>query len=169
MEVAAAPVRFDKATAARIQSVDLLRGLVMVIMALDHVRDFFHADAYHFSPEDLAQTNGILFFTRWITHFCAPVFVFLAGTSVQLSSSKRGGLPALSRHLIARGIWLIFLEWTVLEFMWTFNFQYQVVVLQVIWVIGWSMIVLAGLVWLPQRAVAVFALAMIAIHNAFDR
>lgn len=169
MQAVSTPVKSDKAAAARIQSVDLLRGMVMVIMALDHVRDFFHADAYHFSPENLARTNGMLFFTRWVTHFCAPVFVFLAGVSVQLSSAKRDGLRAVSRRLITRGIWLIFLEWTVLEFMWTFNFEYQMVVLQVIWVIGWSMIALAGLIWLPQRAVAIFALAMMALHNAFDR
>jgi uncharacterized membrane protein len=157
-----------KSTAARIQSVDLLRGVVMVIMALDHTREFFNADAYHFSPEDLTQTNGLLFFTRWITHFCAPVFVFLAGVSVQLASGKRRALPAVSRHLVGRGLWLIFLEWTVLEVMWTFNFHYQMVMLQVIWVIGWSMIVLAGLVWLPRRAVAIFALGMMVLHNALD-
>jgi len=153
---------------SRIQSVDLLRGLVMAIMALDHTRDFFHADAYHFSPEDLARTNGLLFFTRWITHFCAPVFVFLAGVSVYLSSARWGSRAAVSRHLISRGLWLIFLELTVLDLMWNFNFRYELVVLQVIWVIGWSMILLAGLIWLPHRAIAVFALAVIALHNLTD-
>lgn len=168
MQAVATPPTSGRAVTPRIQSVDLLRGVVMVIMALDHVRDFFHADAYHFSPEDLTRTHALLFFTRWITHFCAPVFVFLAGVSVQLSSSKRDNLSAVSRSLVTRGLWLIFLEWTVLEFMWTFNFHYQMVVLQVIWVIGWAMIVLAGLVWLPRRVVAAFALAMIVFHNAFD-
>lgn len=146
---------------SRIQSVDLLRGLVMAIMAIDHVRDFFHTASYHFSPEDLRNTYAALFFTRWITHFCAPIFVFLAGVSVYLSGAR-------SRHLVTRGLWLIFLEWTVFELMWTFNFQYQIVVLQVIWVIGWSMIVLAGLIWLPRRVVAVFALGMIVLHNLLD-
>ena len=153
---------------SRIQSVDVVRGIVMIIMALDHTRDFFHFSAHHFNPEDLTKTNGILFFTRWITHFCAPLFVFLAGVSVRLASSKRPGRGGLSRHLVARGLWLIFLEWTVFEFMWTFNFQYQVVVLQVIWAIGWSMIFLAALIWLPERVIAAFAVALIVFHNAFD-
>src|SRR5215472_9890012 len=129
MQVVAPPVPAARTSATRVQSVDLLRGLVMVIMALDHVRDFFRADAYQFNPENVARTTGILFFTRWITHFCAPVFVFLAGVSVQLSSAARAGRPAVSRHLITRGLWLIVLEWTVLEFMWTFNFHYRMVVL----------------------------------------
>ncbi|HJZ95869.1 MAG TPA: heparan-alpha-glucosaminide N-acetyltransferase domain-containing protein [Candidatus Solibacter sp.] len=169
MQAVAAPPAQDKSTATRIQSVDLLRGIVMIIMALDHVRDFFHTGAYHFSPEDLRQTYGFLFFTRWITHFCAPTFVFLSGVSVRLAAAKRPGRGALAKHLIARGLWLIYLEWTVFEFMWTFNFHYQLVVLQVIWVIGWGMILLAGLIWLPERVVAVLAVATILLHNAFDR
>jgi uncharacterized membrane protein len=168
MQLVAEPPKSAPATSVRIQSVDLLRGLVMVIMALDHIRDFFHADAFHYSPEDLSKTTGILFFTRWITHFCAPVFVFLAGVSVQLSSDRWGGRSAVSRHLVTRGLWLIFLEFTVLEFMWTFNFRYELVMLQVIWAIGWSMIVLAGLIWLPRRAVAIGAVAMMALHNTLD-
>src|SRR5215475_9787156 len=122
----------DQGASKRIQSVDLLRGIVMVIMALDHTRDFLHSGAYHFSPEDLTKTYGLLFFTRWITHFCAPVFVFLAGVSVRLASEKRRSLGDVSRHLIARGVWLIVVEWTIMEFAWTFNFRYQLVVLQVI-------------------------------------
>src|SRR5437899_3484051 len=128
-------------TKTRIESIDVLRGIVMIIMALDHVRDYFHITSNTDNPLNLATTTPILFFTRWITHFCAPVFVFLAGVSIQLSSAKWGGLPAVSRRLITRGLWLIFLEWSVFEFMWTFNFRYQIVMLQVIWVIGWSMIV----------------------------
>jgi uncharacterized membrane protein len=169
MQAVATSERAEKATSARIQSVDLLRGIVMVIMALDHTRDFLHTSAYHFSPENLAKTYGFLFFTRWITHFCAPVFVFLAGVSARLSAAKRPDPSAVSRHLIARGIWLIFIEWTVMEFAWTFNFHYQLVVLQVIWVIGWGMILLAGLVWLPTRLVAALSAVMIVGHNAFDR
>ncbi len=159
----------ERGDKGRIQSVDLLRGIVMVIMALDHTRDFLHYSAYHFSPEDLSKTYGFLFFTRWITHFCAPVFVFLSGVSVRLASAKRTGRTEVSRHLIARGLWLIAIEWTVMEFAWTFNFRYQLVVLQVIWVIGWGLILLAGLIWLPPRVVAVGAVVMIVAHNAFDR
>jgi uncharacterized membrane protein len=169
MPATAVQAASEKATAVRAQSIDLLRGAVMIIMALDHTRDFFNTDAYHFSPEDLTQTNGILFFTRWITHFCAPVFVFLAGVSAELAAAKRPGLGEVSRHLITRGLWLIALEFTVLEVMWTFNFHYDMVVLQVIWATGWSMIVLAGLIWLPRRVTAVFALAMIAFHNLLDK
>src|SRR5215475_6188166 len=166
MPAAIAPI-YPK-PAARIQSVDLLRGIVMVIMALDHIRDFFHAGAFQFSPEDLTRTSGILFFTRWITHFCAPTFVFLAGVSVDLSSSKRRGKAAVARHLVSRGIWLIFLEWFVLQLLWTFNFRYEFVLLQVIWAIGCSMLVLAALIWLPRRIIAAFAIAMILLHNALD-
>jgi uncharacterized membrane protein len=159
----------DKAVSQRIQSVDLLRGIVMVIMALDHTRDFLHTSAYHFSPEDLSKTYGFLFFTRWITHFCAPVFVFLAGVSVRLASAKRPGRADMSRHLIARGLWLIFVEIVVMDVAWTFNFRFQLFVLQVIWVIGWGLILMAGLVWLPERVVAIGAVVVIAGHNLFDR
>jgi uncharacterized membrane protein len=165
---AVAATEAGRSTSSRIQSVDLLRGIVMVIMALDHTRDFLHYSAYHFSPENLSKTYGFLFFTRWITHFCAPVFVFLAGVSVRLASGKRAGRADMSRHLIARGLWLIVIEWTIMEFGWTFNFRYQLVVLQVIWVIGWGLILLAGLIWLPTRVVAVGAVVMIVAHNAFD-
>ena len=168
MQTAAEPASAAKRTGARIQSVDLLRGAVMIIMALDHIREFFNADAFIFNPEDLSRTTAILYFTRWITHFCAPVFVFFAGVSVYLSSSKRANRAAISRHLIARGLWLIFLEFTVLEVAWTFNFRYEVVLIQVIWTIGWSMIVLAGAIWLPRSVVAVLAVATIALHNLLD-
>jgi uncharacterized membrane protein len=157
-----------KRVASRVQSVDLLRGAVMIIMALDHTRDFFHSQAYQFSPEDLRQTYPLLFFTRWITHFCAPIFVFLAGVSVHLSSAKRVGKAEVAASLVKRGLWLIFLEWTLFEFMWTFNFHYQLVALQVIWVIGWGMLTLAALIWLPRRLIAAIAIAFILGHNAFD-
>jgi uncharacterized membrane protein len=151
-----------------VDSVDLLRGLVMVIMALDHVRDFFHADAQLFSPEDLTRTNGMLFFTRWITHFCAPVFVFLAGVSVHFLAPRRVSRSAVSRFLVTRGVWLIFLEWAVMPVAFSFNFSYRLVLVQVLWALGWSMIVLAGLIWLPRAWILTLALGMIAFHNAFD-
>jgi len=153
---------------ARLQSVDVLRGLVMVIMALDHVRDFFHAGAQHFPPEDLTQTTAVLFFTRWITHFCAPVFVFLAGTAAFLSG-RRGKRPAdVSRFLWTRGLWLIVLETAVVTLGSSFDVSYTFVVWQVIWAIGWSMIALSVLIFLPWRALLVVSVGMIALHNTLD-
>jgi uncharacterized membrane protein len=151
----------------RLDSVDLLRGLVMVIMALDHVRDYFHSDALLFDPTDLSKTNVALFFTRWVTHFCAPVFVFLAGTGAFLSASRGKTRAELSRFLLTRGLWLILLELTVVKLGWSFSFDTQFVV-QVIWAIGVSMIVLALLVHLPVWAITGFGVLMIATHNLFD-
>jgi uncharacterized membrane protein len=105
---------------ARITSIDLLRGIVMIIMALDHSRDFFHYDAFFYDPTDLSKTNGAVFFTRWITHFCAPVFVLLAGTSAFLSSQRKTK-KELSIFLLTRGLWLIFLEISLINFAWYFN------------------------------------------------
>lgn len=113
----------------RLDSVDLLRGLVMVLMALDHVRDYF-TDA-HFSPTDLSRTNAALFFTRWITHFCAPVFFLLAGAGAYLSMTRGRARSELGFYLFTRGLWLIVLELTVVSFAWTFNLD-QGVYLQVI-------------------------------------
>jgi len=152
----------------RIQSVDVLRGIVMVIMALDHIRDFFHYDSQLFSPEDLTKTNALLFFTRWITHFCAPVFVFLAGTGSYLATRRGMTRASVSRFLVTRGLWLVIVEMTLVLFGGTFNLSYQFVVWQVIWAIGWSMIALSLLVYLPWRALLVFRVLMIAAHNAFD-
>jgi uncharacterized membrane protein len=158
-----------KAVRERIDSVDILRGLVMAIMALDHVRDFFHDGSQLYSPEDLAHTNGVLFFTRWITHFCAPVFIFLAGLSVHFFAPRRGELTQVSRFLVQRGLWLIFLDWGVMSVILSFNFAYRVILVQVLWATGWSMIVLAGLIWLPRRVILAIALGLIVLHNAFDR
>ncbi len=153
----------------RLNSVDLLRGIVMVIMLLDHTRDFFHRDALDFDPTDLTKTNTILFFTRWITHFCAPIFVFLAGTSSYLQTLSGKSKADLSAFLIKRGFWLILLEFTLIRTLIWFNFDYHLLAtLQVIWAIGVSMIVLAGLIYLPLRVVAVASIAIIALHNLLD-
>lgn len=157
------------AARARLYSVDALRGVVMVIMALDHVRDFFHVYAKTFDPLDPAKTWTALFFTRWVTHFCAPTFVFLAGTGAFLSTRRGRTKKELSRFLLTRGLWLILLEVTLVRFGWLFNFDYHFVLLQVIWAIGWGMIALAGLVFLPVRFVAAFGLATILLHNLLDR
>jgi len=154
----------------RFDSVDFLRGLVMVIMLLDHTREFVHADALHSSPTDLSKTYVALFFTRWITHLCAPTFVLLSGTSIYLQK-MRGKSPAeLSKFLLTRGLWLIVLEFTLIRFSLFFNFDYNFFGLaEVIWIFGVSMIVLAGAIYLPVRVVAVFGIAIIALHNLLDR
>jgi len=154
---------------ARLDSVDAVRGIVMVIMALDHVRDFFHAYAKTLDPLDPAQTWTGLFFTRWVTHFCAPTFVFLAGAGAFLSTRRGKTKGELSWFLLTRGLWLILLEMTVVRLGWFFNFDYHLVIMQVIWAIGWGLVVLAGLVFLPTRAIAAFGLAMILLHNLLDR
>src|ERR1700683_4228306 len=115
----------------RITSIDLLRGLVMVIMALDHVRVFFHAQAMTVDPTDMSTTTPQLFFTRWITHFCAPVFVFLSGTSIYLQGLKKTKKD-LSLFLIKRGLWLVFAEIFIIALAWTFNPFYHIIILQVI-------------------------------------
>jgi uncharacterized membrane protein len=151
----------------RLDSVDLLRGLVIVIMALDHARDYF--TIARFDPTDLTQTTTGIFLTRWITHICAPVFVFLAGTSAFLYQARGRSRAEVSRFLLTRGLWLVVLELTAVRWAWTFNFSYtELLFVQVIWVIGASMIVLAGLVYLPLRAVAAVGIAMIVGHNLLD-
>jgi uncharacterized membrane protein len=151
---------------AREPSIDILRGLVMVLMALDHVRDFF--TQVRFDPLDLAQTSAPLFLTRWVTHFCAPTFVLLAGVSAYLMS-QRCSRAELSRFLFTRGLWLVVLEVTLMSLVWTFNVRYDHgLFLQVIWAIGVSMMVLALLVHLPMRAIALFSLIVICGHNLLD-
>lgn len=150
---------------ARLDSIDLLRGLVMVVMALDHVREYFQD--VRFSPTDLAATTPAYFWTRWVTHFAAPVFVLLAGTSAFLSGERRSNAH-LSHFLLTRGLWLIVLELTVVTFAWTFDVRFPELIAQVIWAIGWSMVALAGLVWLPVPAVGAIGVAILALHNLAD-
>ena len=151
----------------RIESIDLLRGIVMIIMALDHVRDYFHADAFVFDPTDLSQTSVPLFFTRWITHYCAPVFIFLAGTSAFLVGNRKGK-KELSIFLLKRGLWLVFLELVVVNFAWFFNLHFSVFLLGVIWVIGISMILLAAFIHLPWKLILLTGILLVAGHNLFD-
>ena len=153
----------------RINSVDFLRGLVMVIMLLDHVRDFIHFDATRFSPTDLSKTNAALFFTRWITHFCAPTFVFLAGTSIYLQMLRGKSRAELSKFLLTRGLWLIFLEFTVIRLSLVFNLDYSFFgFAEVIWIFGVSMIILAALIRLPVSAVGIIGIMLIVFHNLLD-
>jgi uncharacterized membrane protein len=147
----------------RIVSIDVLRGLVMALMALDHTRDYFSAGG--FNPRDLSEPA--LFLTRWITHFCAPTFVFLAGLSAFLYGSKRT-TGELSRFLVTRGLWLILIDLTLIRFGWRFDFNLLQAVAGIIFVIGASMIALAALIWLPRWAIAGVALLMIGGHNLFD-
>lgn len=151
----------------RITSIDLLRGFIMIIMALDHVRDYFHADAFIYDPLDLSKTSVVLYFTRWITHFCAPIFVLLAGTSAFLSGQRKTK-KELAAFLVKRGIWLIILEETAINFSWFFNIHFTFFILGVIWVLGLSMICLAALIFLPGRWILGIALLMIFGHNLLD-
>ena len=155
------------AKSRRIESIDLLRGTVMVIMVLDHVRDYFHINAFLFNPTDLSRSNAPLFLTRWITHFCAPVFCVLAGTSAYLYGLKKSR-KQLSRFLLTRGIVLILAEFTIISFGWTFYPFYHIIIFQVIWAIGFSMMILSVLVYLPLRAILIFGILLIAAHNLLD-
>jgi uncharacterized membrane protein len=150
---------------ARVESIDVLRGVVMILMALDHVRDYFGAPG---NPTDPARASAALFFTRWVTHFCAPVFFLLTGTGAFLARGRRS-TPDLSRFLIARGVWLVLLELTLFRcFAYQFNVDYRVTMLVILWALGWSMIVLGLLVYLPVWAVTALGVALIATHNLFD-
>jgi uncharacterized membrane protein len=156
-----------KIKTSRIESIDILRGVVMVIMALDHVRDYFHYGSFFIDPTDLETTTPILFFTRFITHYCAPIFVFLAGTSAFLYGSRKTK-PELFKFLFSRGIWLIFLEIVVNNFIWTFNFSFSIQIFQVIWAIGFSMVCLSFLIYLPKKALLILGIILIAGHNVLD-
>ncbi|WP_295715014.1 heparan-alpha-glucosaminide N-acetyltransferase domain-containing protein [Mucilaginibacter sp.] len=151
----------------RITSIDFLRGTIMIIMALDHVRDYLYSGSFLFDPLDLAKTNGLLFFTRWITHFCAPIFMLLAGTSAFLMSRKKTQ-KELSVFLVKRGLWLVFLELVVVNFGWNFNIAFPMLLFITIWALGISMIVLAALIHLPKKLILVCCLVVIFGHNLFD-
>ncbi len=158
------------AAGARISEIDMMRGLVIVLMALDHVRDYFLGGpgmAGIGNLLDPATTTPALYVTRWITHLCAPTFVFLTGLSAYLQFVKGKGTSQLSRFLLTRGLWLIFLEVTVLSFGWSFGFPYPIF-LQVIWAIGFCMLALAALVWLPRVAVLAIGVVIVAGHNLLD-
>ena len=155
------------ANSKRIESIDLLRGLVMIIMALDHTRDFFHSQALTGDPLDLATTTPFLYFTRWVTHFCAPTFVFLSGLSAWLQS-KRKTKKELSRFLITRGLWLVLLELTVITLGITGDIHFSFFVLQTIWSIGISMIILGLVIWLPFNMILLAGLLIVLGHNSID-
>ncbi|MEQ1762197.1 MAG: heparan-alpha-glucosaminide N-acetyltransferase domain-containing protein [Pyrinomonadaceae bacterium] len=160
----------SKTLKRRIYSVDLLRGIVMMIMMLDHVREFVHAGALISDPTDPATTTVPIFFTRWITHFCAPIFVFLSGVSIYLQRLNGKSEKDLSWFLLTRGLWLIILELTVIRFLIVFNLDYATFfgMAQVIWVIGVSMIAMAALIYLPVKIVGIAGVLMIVLHNLLD-
>lgn len=155
------------ATKKRIESIDILRGIAMVIMALDHVRDYFHLTANIDDPLNLETTSPLLFFTRWVTHFCAPVFVFLSGTSIYLQSLRKTK-KELSVFLIKRGFWLIFAEFFIISLAWTFDPLYHILPMQVIWAIGISMVLLGLIIQLPYRIILLLGLIIVFGHNLLD-
>jgi uncharacterized membrane protein len=154
----------------RIDSIDLLRGLAMVIMVLDHVRRYLHADSFHINSTDLSHTTAGLFLTRWITHPAAPIFVFLAGTGAYLQLAAETSKRDLSKLLVTRGLWLIILEFTIVRLSLAFNLDYLTYLgsMQVIWAIGCSMILLALLIHLPLPSIGGIAIIVIAGHNLLD-
>src|SRR5665213_590361 len=162
MTIASAP-----APKYRIESIDILRGLIMLIMALDHTRDYLHLTSPLSSPTNVVTTTPILFFTRWVTHFCAPNFVFLSGISAYIAGTRRTK-KELSAFLIKRGLWLILVELVLVTFALTFNPLYNVLVLQVIWVIGFSMILMGLLVRAPLIVFGIIGGIIVFGHNILD-
>ena len=156
-----------QATKQRIHSIDILRGIVMLIMALDHVRDFFHIHGMDDTPTNLATTTPALFFTRWITHFCAPTFVFLSGISAFIAG-RRKTTKELSAFLIKRGLWLILVEVVVITFALSYDPFYNKIFLQVIWAIGFSMIILGVLTRTSITVITITGLLLVLGHNIFD-
>jgi uncharacterized membrane protein len=153
----------------RVDAIDFTRGLVMIIMALDHTRDLFHLHALTQAPTDLATTTPWLFFTRWITHVCAPVFVFLSGTSAYLSFQKKGDLVETRRFLLRRGLWLLVLEFTIVNFGVWFDLKFRTSLFQVIAAIGFGFIFLAFLIKLPAKTIGLLGLLILLGHNLLPR
>lgn len=151
----------------RIESVDLLKGIVMVLMAIDHTRDYFYQAQNLFDLTDPAHATIAVYFNRWITHFCAPTFSFLAGVSAFMAGRRRSK-SELSGFLIKRGLWLVFMELTIISFAWYFDIQFRNFDLAVIWCLGISMIFLAAIIHMPRNLILIFSCVLIAGHNAFD-
>ena len=151
----------------RIQSIDILRGIFIILMALDHVRDYFLADAFSFSPTDHEKTHVALFATRFITHICATGFAWLSGISAYMYF-KKNGLQKSTSFLLSRGVILIILEFTIVKFAWHFNFDYSTVGLLVIWALGTSMVLLGLTSWLKQQTIFVIGLVVLIGHNILD-
>lgn len=162
-----APITADATPAVRrrVTSVDLVRGIVMILMALDHTRDYF--SKLHFQPEDLTRATPLLFATRWITHFCAPTFFLLAGVGAALAVSGGKSTKEVSKFLLTRGLWLVVLEVTVSALGWNFKLGFPLILL-VIWALGLSMVILSGLIFLPKKIIAAIAILTIAGHNLLD-
>ena len=152
----------------RITSIDFLRGVVMIIMALDHVRMYFGYGTWYSEPTNLATTTPLLFFTRWVTHFCAPVFVFLTGTSAFLYGLNKTRTSQVAWFLFTRGIWLVFAELTIVNFAWTFDSTFSFRILQIIWAIGISLMILSALVFLPAKIIFLLGAIILFGHNLLD-
>ncbi|MBP1222720.1 DUF1624 domain-containing protein [Flavobacterium sp. 1355] len=146
-------------------SIDIVRGIVMIIMALDHVRDLMHVDSITQSPTDLATTTPLLFFTRWITHLCAPIFVFLAGTSVYLSLQNKNNIAEKRQHLLKRGFWLLVVEFTIVNFGLFFDIGFHTLLFEVIAAIGFGFIILGLLLKIRSKILGIIGLIIIFSHN----
>lgn len=151
----------------RIESIDVLRGIIMALMALDHTRDYFHIDGMTGNPTDMETTTPLLFFTRWITHFCAPTFVFLSGTSIYLQSLRKTK-KELALFLFTRGLWLMFAELTLVGVGWSFDISFDFFFLQVIWAIGCSMVILSALIFFRYWALVTTGILLTLLHNIMD-
>lgn len=169
--MAAPAIAAQAAPAPRIQSVDAIRGAIMMLMAIDHIRDYIARSAMQFLPTDLTRTTAPIFFTRWITHLCAPVFILTAGLGAFLWMERgHHSKGELSRFLVTRGVWLILLEVTILRVILLSQVRYRgsIVILFILWAIGLSMMALAGLIYLPGKWLAGLSVALIALHNLLD-
>ncbi len=149
----------------RIYSIDLLRGIIMVVMALDHTRDYFHESALIVDPTDLTKTTAAVFMTRWITHFCAPAFVLLSGLSISMNLASKGK-SEMTKYLITRGLWLVLLDVIVLRFGFFFNFYYDITFFSILWLIGWCMVLMAGVLYLPKSWIPFVAVVIVFGHDA---